>query len=316
MRLGSNTIARTSNGASVLERGQAVPLLATLRALFELTKPTITLTCLIMTGAGLWLAPQAVGFFRALLTLCGTALAVGAANALNMYLERDVDALMTRTRARPIPSGRLSPRSALLFGLVLAVAAVPTLFAGGNVMSAILGAGAIAAYVLVYTPFKRRSPFALVVGTVPGAAPPLIGWAAATGSIDLPGLVLFAILLFWQLPHFIAISIYRHQDYASAGLCTLARARGELVAKRHLVIHTIALLCVSLLLVPTGHAGPLYLAVACAGGAMLLWRAILLLRRADAVVYARRYFFGTLLYLPALVAGLLVDRSISRLLGP
>src|SRR4051812_29754215 len=188
------------------------------RAYLELTKPRITALVVFTTATGLWLAPARPALAAVLFPLVGTALIVAAANVLNMFLERDTDALMPRTMRRPLPSGRVSPRGALLFGLLLASLSVPLLTFGAGAIPAILASIALVSYVLVYTPMKRRTAASLLVGAVAGAIPPLIGWTAATGRIDLPGLLLFAVLFLWQVPHFLAITLLRRKEYARAGL--------------------------------------------------------------------------------------------------
>jgi protoheme IX farnesyltransferase len=144
-----------------------------------------------------------------------------------MWLERDTDAKMERTRKRPLPAGRLAPNVALAFGIALALVSLPILALGVNAMTGLLGAVALVSYVLMYTPMKRHSSRALWVGAVPGAIPPLLGWAAVTGSVTAPGLSLFAILFVWQIPHFIAISIFRADDYTRAGLKVVPVEFGE-----------------------------------------------------------------------------------------
>jgi heme o synthase len=182
----------------------------------------------ICTAAGgMWLAPGPRDAVRAVALLLGTTLVVGAANALNNWLERDVDARMRRTRDRPLPAGRLHPRVALALGLGLPAVALPALGWFTNGLTATLAALALFSYVVVYTPLKQRSPLALVVGAVPGAIPPLMGWTAVTGRLDAGGLALFAVLFCWQLPHFLAVSIYLQDDYARGGLRVFALEHGE-----------------------------------------------------------------------------------------
>ena len=177
-------------------------------------------------AAGACLAPGHPPAGRLCLSLVGTALIVGSANALNMWWERDVDALMRRTRNRPLPAGRMSPDVAIIFGLALALIAAPMLFLV-NAMTGVLGLVALVTYVLVYTPLKRHTHLALLVGAVPGAMPPLLGWTTATGSIGLGGLLLFGVCFLWQLPHFAAITIFRAEDYARAGLQVVSVQLGE-----------------------------------------------------------------------------------------
>jgi protoheme IX farnesyltransferase len=189
-----------------------------LGAYLELIKPRITTLVVLTTATGLWLAPERPSFRTALFTVLGTILVVAAANVFNMYLERDTDALMPRTMNRPLPAGRIDPACALLFGVLLAAISVPLLTFVVGPLPGLLAALALVIYALVYTPLKRRTTASLLVGAVAGAIPPLIGWTAATGSIDPPALVLFAILFLWQVPHFLAIALFRRTEFARAGL--------------------------------------------------------------------------------------------------
>ena len=197
------------------------PSLAWFKDMVSLGKPRITGLVVVTFIGGLWLAPGTIATWRAVMTLIGTAFLVAASNTLNMYLERDVDALMERTRTRPLPRNRISPEAALAFGVALACVGLPLVLLGSNLLTGVLGFFALASYVAVYTPLKRISGAALFVGAVPGALPPLMGWTAVTGQLDTPGLALFAILFFWQVPHFLAIAIYRAADYARAGFKVL-----------------------------------------------------------------------------------------------
>ena len=292
----------------------ARPLGAQLRALAELAKPRITTMVVVTFAGGLWLAPAAPNV-RPWLALVGTVLIVAAANALNMYLERDIDGRMERTRRRPLVEGRLSPEAAIAFGAVLACAAVPLLLVGANPLTALLGVIAFASYVWAYTPLKRVSGAALFVGAVPGAMPPLMGWTTATGRLDGPGLALFAILFVWQLPHFLAIALYREQDYARAGFQVLPMSVGVAATRWHIVAWTGALVAVSLLPVPFGVAGRIYLAAALLLGGWFLARAVRGFRAVEARAWARSVFLVSLVYLTGLFGALAVDRWLSHWLG-
>jgi heme o synthase len=274
------------------------------RDLAALTKPRVTSLVLVTTAGGMWLAPGALSVGRALGTLIGTALAVAAANTLNCWLERDVDARMERTRDRPLPAGRLSARVALFFGLVLGVISVPLIAVSSNLLTAALGAVALISYVAVYTPLKRVSPKALLVGAVPGALPPLMGWTAVSGRLDAAGIVLFGILFLWQLPHFIAIALYRQADYAAAGIRVTPVVRGERTSRVHALLWTVLLVPVTLLLGPLHVAGKGYLVVAAVlGASMLVWTATGLRAGADRK-WARGLFRFSLAYLTLLFAAL------------
>lgn len=281
------------------------------RDLVVLGKPRVTMLVVFTTGTGLALAPGGIGPWRALVAIVATSLVVMSANALNCWMERDVDALMNRTKRRPLPAGTVTPNQALAFGLGLAVVAVPALAAVVNLPTALLGAFALAVYVLVYTPLKRVSPVALVIGSVPGAIPPLMGWTAVTGRVDAPGVALFLILFLWQIPHFIAISLYLKDDYALGGLKVLPLVRGDDVARRHLFAWTVALVPASLLMVPLGIAGTAYALTALLLGAGFLWFATKGLTAAvDANPrWARQTFAYSLVYLTVLVGVLVATAS-------
>jgi protoheme IX farnesyltransferase len=275
--------------------------------LVALVKPRITALVVCTTFGGLYLAPVAVSPSRLLYVLVGTVLVVGGANTLNMYLERDTDALMRRTAARPLPAGRMSPRLALWFGIALGALAVPLLAWKVNALTALLGASALVGYVLLYTPLKRRSSSALLVGAVPGAIPPLMGWTAATGTLDLPGAVLFGVLFLWQVPHFLAIALYSKEDYARGGIQVMPLVEGEAAAKRRIVLFLAALVPVSLALVPLGVAGRAYLAVALVGGAAFFAWGVYGLRARDERAWSRSLFLVSLVYLTSLFVVLAVE---------
>jgi len=285
------------------------PATATARDLVSLTKPRITLMVVVTTAGGIWLAPASLGLVQTLLTLLATAMVVGAANTLNCWLERDVDKHMARTKRRPLPDGRLAAKYALALGLALDALSVPILVVVANPLTGLLAAVALVSYVWIYTPLKQRSWVALLVGAVPGALPPLMGWTAATNELATPGIVLFGILFLWQIPHFLAISMFRKHEYTAAGIQTLPASRGDGVAKWHAVLYTGALVPVSLLLVPLGIAGEIYLVVAGALGAGFLAWALVGLRKEAGNRWARKLFLASLVYLPLLFAALAVDVS-------
>lgn len=279
------------------------------RDFFALAKPRITAMVLVTTAGGLWLAPAHVSATTIALALVGVALIVSGANALNMVIERDLDGLMKRTKNRPLPTGRLAPRPALIFGVVCSVLAVPILGFGVNATTALLAVLANLLYVLAYTPLKQRSHFALQVGAVPGAIPPLLGWTAATGRVDAGGLVLFAILFLWQIPHFHAIALFRRTEYARAGLVVLPNARGIAATKLHIAATTAVLLFVSLLPFLTGMVGPLYVPAASFLGVVLFGWALVGLRPEAGDKWARSFFGASLPYVVLLFAALLATKS-------
>lgn len=277
------------------------------RDVIALTKPRITLMVMVTAAGGMWLAPAHVPFTKALVTLFALACIVGAANALNCWMERDLDRLMTRTKGRPLPAGRLAPNVAVVFGILLALIALPILTLAVNPLSGLLGAFAFATYVAVYTPLKTLSPTALLVGAVPGAMPPLMGWTAATDSIDAPGLVLFGILFLWQIPHSIAIASFRKEEYEAAGMRVLPAVRGDRVARIHATAWAFLIIPVSLLLGYLGVAGKVYMATALVLGLAYFIRTAEGLRKDAHPRWARRVFVTSLIYLPVLIAVMLLD---------
>jgi protoheme IX farnesyltransferase len=285
-----------------------------LRAGFELTKPRVTGLVVTTFAGGLWLAPGTVPAWRAWITLVGTVLIVGAANALNMYLERDVDGLMRRTSRRPLPERRLPAEFAVAVGAALACTALPLLVIGGNLLVGALGFVAFVSYVWMYTPLKRVSPLALWVGAVPGAMPPLMGWATGTGRLDVPGLVLFSILFLWQIPHFLGIAIFRGEEYARAGIKVMSLERSPRATRFYIVSFTLATLAATLALQPLGVTGWPFTIAATALWLPFARRAFYGLRRfADAeetARWAKGLFFSSIIYLGLLFVALAVDRVI------
>jgi len=275
----------------------------------NLTKPRIILLVLVTTWAGMRAAgaPAAAGLLLA--TLLGTAMAAGAANALNCYLDRDVDALMVRTRNRPLPAGRVPPPGALAFGLGLGILAVALLGTAVNWLAAALAGLGVAFYVLVYTKWlKRSTPKNIVIGGAAGAVGPIIGWAAATGRLDFPALVLFAIIFFWTPPHFWALALVRKDDYARAGIPMLPVVSGEAATRRQIVGYTLALVAVSILPVPLAAAGRWYLTVAVVSGALFLGLAVRAGREGAGPGRATRQLYGySIIYLAALFVALVAD---------
>jgi protoheme IX farnesyltransferase len=278
--------------------------------LITLVKPRITALVVATTAAGLWMAPVALQPPRILWTLVGTVLLVGAANALNMYLERDVDALMRRTRNRPLPARRLAPEVALWFGISLATVSIVILTLGVNPLTALLGVIAFISYVLFYTPLKQKSHVALLVGAVPGAMPPLMGWTAATYSIDLPSLVLFFILFLWQIPHFLAIALFHKEEYERAGIKILPLEKGERAAKHWIVRYLVGLVAVSLYPVWLRMAGEIYFWTALLLGAIFFLWGCYGLRAAAGRRWAISFFLFSIFYLPAILLVLVVTRNV------
>jgi protoheme IX farnesyltransferase len=275
-----------------------------LRDVVALTKPRLATMVLFTTAGGAWLAGASLTWPVTLWALLGTILAVLGAHSLNCYLERDTDALMHRTRNRPLPAGRVDPRLALTLGLALSAASLPVLALGTNPLTAALGLLALVSYVLVYTPMKTRSAWALGVGALPGALPPLMGWTAVTNRVQAPGLVLFAIMFLWQLPHFIAIALTLKADYDRAGMKTVPQVMGDRHARAQAALYTLLLVPVTLLLVPLHVAGTAYAVVASVLGAAFLGWSLLGLRRDPGPRWARREFLLSLVYVTGLFGAL------------
>ncbi|MGH8047530.1 MAG: heme o synthase [Chthoniobacterales bacterium] len=278
--------------------------------LAELVKARLSLLVLATTLVGFLLGQGSEPLEWAVLlaTLLGTALSACGAAALNQWWERDVDALMRRTRSRPLPAGRMHPKDALIFGILLSVLGVAGL-AVVNLFSAVLAFATIVVYVLVYTPLKRISAINTLVGAIPGALPPLIGWIAATGEASTPGWVLFAILWFWQMPHFLAIAWMYRDEYASAGFIFLTgRDNAGAATARQVVLYTLCLVLASLVPAFIGLNSPWYFAGALAFGAAFFVPALrfALTRSRES---ARVLFFASIIYLPLLLTLLVVTRA-------
>jgi heme o synthase len=274
--------------------------------LVALTKPRIT-RMVVFTGAvGMWLAPAgSLTAFRVVATLLGTVLVVSAANTLNMYLERDIDALMVRTADRPLPAGRMHPSVALALGIGLALFALPLLSLLVNPVTSLLGALALVIYVWLYTPLKQKTWLAVIIGAVPGALPPLMGWTAATGRIGAPGLVLFAIMFVWQIPHTLAITLFRDAEYRRAGFQTLPVQRGMRATRIQTLAYAPLLVAASVLPSLLGFANTVYLACALLLGAGFMAIAVQVMRERDGMRWAKRLFVYSIVYLPVLLGVLL-----------
>lgn len=286
----------------------AAPLSARARDVLSLAKPRLSALVIVTGGGALWLSGRPVPVGLALSTLVGLTLVVSAANALNNYLERDTDRYMSRTRGRPLPAGRMDPSLALWLGVLLAPLSIGLLTWGANPLAGLLATVAFLSYVLVYTPLKRRSHLSIVVGAVPGALPPLIGWTAATGELGLGGLSLFAVLFFWQIPHSIAIGIYRKSEYAAAGIKVLPLVLGDARARRWTILTTVMLVGASLTLVPAGVGDTITLAGSVMLGLAFLGRTLRRTEPGQEGSWARGVFLDSLLYLTALFGVLALDR--------
>ncbi len=299
-------IELNSRSVAQLERLSARDRLA---AYAELTKPRITFLIVLTAAAGFALAsPGRVNYAALLSAMVGIALLSSGIATLNQYIERDLDALMRRTADRPLPTGKLMPWEALLFGSGLTILAEVYLAVMVNPLSAVLGLTVIAGYLFAYTPLKTRTTLSTMVGAFPGAVPPLIGWAAARGSIGIEAWVLFAILFLWQFPHFLAIAWMYREDYGRAGILMLPVVEPDgRVTAQQIVVYTILLLPVSLLPTVLGISGKVYLYGAIVLGLLFLYssvRAALSKSRQE----ARRLLLASVIYLPLLFILMVLNR--------
>jgi protoheme IX farnesyltransferase len=300
-----------TEGALTLARGATAPSRreADLGDFLAVLKPRV-MSLVVFTGfAGLLVAPGSIHpLLGAIAVLC-IAVGAGAAGAINMWYDRDIDALMARTSERPIPAGRLDPAEALAFGVVLSIGSVLTLALAVNWMAAALLALTIAFYVFVYTVWlKRRTPQNIVIGGAAGAFPPMIGWAAVTGEISLASIALFLIIFMWTPPHFWALALFRAGDYAKAGVPMLPVVAGVRETKRQIVIYSALLVPVGVLPTLLGVAGVVYGAMAVVLGLVFLAGAVALWR--DSGDRAAKALFGySVLYLFLLFALLMIDRA-------
>ena len=276
----------------------------TLRDWAALGKPRLS-SLVVMTALLGWAAaPGPRSMLTGLIFVTATAALVFAANTLNCVLEKDTDRLMGRTKRRPLPAGRVSPKSATWLGLGMAFAALIALQAAANIWTAALGAAALVSYVLVYTPMKRWSSLALYVGGIPGAIPPLMGWTAVTGQPDAGGWALFGILFAWQIPHFLAIALYLERDYAKGGMRVMSVAHGARSSRLQLLVGSLVLLAVSLLPWQLQMAGVAYAVAATLLGSVFVLFGLQGLANPPAS-WPRRVFLYSLAYLPLLSIALL-----------
>lgn len=277
--------------------------------LWELTKPGITGLVLATTAVGFYLGVNgSLDMSLLLFTLVGTALLAAGANALNHYAERDADALMKRTRDRPLPAGRLEPWAALVFAVTISAAGTAGLWLFVNPLTAVLGVVALLSYIFAYTPLKSRTSLCTIVGAVPGAIPPMMGWTAVRGELDVLAWVLFSIVFLWQLPHFLAIAWLYRGDYERAGLPMLPVVDPEGTRTAHqIILYSLALLTVSLLTTVLELTGALYFF-----GALTLGIGLLALGVGVAIsktgVRAKRLFLASVIYLPILLVLMIVDK--------
>lgn len=291
-------------------------LVQTARDLVALTKPRITAMASIVAGGGMLLAAQAtthhVTLTMGALAIVGIAMAVAGAGALNMFIERDVDVLMERTRTRPLPSKRMDAAWALVVGSLLSIGALPLLWIAGGALPVALTTFSLFVYVFVYTPMKRTSPWALVVGAVPGAMPALMGSSVVTGTFDVWGTALFAVVFLWQLPHFLAIAVYREREYVAAGHKVFPALWGIHAAKLMIASSAVLVAASGVALWPLGVASRAFGVAACVLGA---WFVIAIVpgalrasrSRVEDDAWARKSFFATLVWQTLLFAALAID---------
>lgn len=278
-------------------------------ACMDLIKMRLTSLVLLTTLVGFYVGQRgSLDYVLLLHTMLGTALVASGASALNQFLERDLDALMRRTRTRPLPSGRFQPEAVLIFGVVTSALGMLYLAGAVNLLTSFLAGVTLVTYVAIYTPLKRVTTLNTAVGAIPGALPPLMGWTAAQGQVTVEGWALFAILFFWQLPHFLAISWLYREEYERAGFAMLAvyDVEGQRTG-RQAVCHTLGLLPISLCPFLFRLAGPIYLLGALALGGAFLFFAVRFSNRLTPLA-ARKLFYVSILYLPALLGLMVLDK--------
>lgn len=310
-----------SDGAIVLEEGAAGlgeeevrPLTRGKRALayVALTKPRIIELLLVTTVPPMIVAAGGMpSVWLILATLFGGTLAAGGANAINCYLDRDIDQIMTRTKKRPLPQHKVAPRNALIFGIALGVAAFLFLWATVNLLAAWLATGALLFYVFVYTiGMKRHTPQNIVIGGAAGAMPALVGWAAVTGEVDLTALAMFGIVFYWTPPHFWALSLRYEKEYAAAGVPMMPVVYGREETAKHILLYSFLLLAMSLVLFSVGRFGAVYLVAAVGLNGAFIWHALRLYRNPQPRV-AWGLFRFSIYHLGLLFAAMAVDTLIT-----
>ena len=277
------------------------------RDLLSLAKPRLSLLVIITMVGGVGFAPVAMEPFRMLIAVLTTAIIVGGANALNCVIERERDAQMRRTMQRPLAAGRVGPREALIFWATVVAIATPSLCWASNLLTTVLALSSLVVYAFIYTPLKYRTPLALYVGAIPGAIPPLMGWTAATGSIDAGAIALFSVMFCWQLPHFLAITLYLKDDYSRAGMKIYSIVHGERRTRWAILLTSILLVPVTLSLIPLGLAGWGYGSVALVLGlGLVLYSASGLRESNRGNRWARSMFLATIGYIPPLFAAMVL----------
>lgn len=297
-----------AGSTSAYRSGVEAAASTTWRDYLELTKPRLSMLSLITALIG-YLAAQSSQDMLAFITfLVGTTLCAGSAGALNQWLEWEADSMMVRTKSRPIPAGSMTPQNALYFGLITGVLGGVMLLVMVNALSAVIAWATIISYVLVYTPMKKKTHWCTEVGAIPGALPPLIGWAAAEGSISTLGWILFAFLLFWQIPHFMAIAWMHKDDYARGGFPMVPTydRNGKFTAVRSLLF-TVLMIASSLAPTLWGFTSWVYGGLCIICGLWFLGKAWVFYKASPKEASAKKLFFVSIIYLPIILLALLLD---------
>lgn len=288
------------------------------RSYLKLTKPGIVLGNMISLSGGYFLASRStINWSQLVFVLVSVALVIGSGCAVNNVVDRDIDALMTRTRTRPMVSGEISPRAALSFAGLLALSGFVLLHQGTKCLPAIvfLLVGYVV-YTGLYTLcFKRLSIHGTMVGSFSGAIPPVVGYCAASGRFDMAALILLVLFSIWQMPHSYAIAIFRSSDYRAAAIPVYPLVKGTLAAKRHIIVYILAFTCVATLLVPLGYAGAIYLLTVLASGIGWLWFGLRGLKAQDDILWARQLFFVSIVVVTILSIAMSIDRFSPSLIG-
>jgi protoheme IX farnesyltransferase len=276
---------------------------------YEMTKPRLNFLVLVTTAVGYYMAARSLGDWPRLLhVLLGAALTAGGASVLNQLMERDYDKLMPRTRNRPLPAGRIAPAEALLFGSALSVIGVLYLLLFVNTLTALLGAITLLSYLFIYTPMKRYTTLNTVIGAIPGAIPPVMGWTAVHRALSPEALSLFCILFLWQMPHFLSIAILYRRDYAAGGFKMLPVVDGDLtITSRQIVLYSLALIPITLMPALMGMAGAVYFTAAVLLGLGFLSFAVSCAASRERVD-ARKLFFASIIYLPLLLTAMMMNK--------
>ena len=301
----------TSSGSLVLNAQMATARTPSrLADFFSLTKPRMNVLVLATTAVGYYMAlPRWTSWLPFIHVLLGTALTAAAASVLNQYIERDRDRLMPRTRNRPLPAGRIAPSEALLLGILLSISGAIYLALAVNILTAVLGLFTLLSYIFLYTPLKRITSFNTVIGAIPGAIPPVMGFTAVDGALSAQALSLFGILFLWQMPHFLAIAILYRNDYAAGGFKMLPVIDKDLsVTSRQILLYSLALVPVTLLPVALNMAGAAYFCTATLLGLAFFSFGINVAAtksRDD----ARRLFIASIIYLPILLTTLMLNKT-------